>query len=203
MPNWRITFDTNYAHLVEIHETVLWLRDHVRPVALGHPRSWLGVWQSPSARFIRDDEVLKEVPDDPTPPPPYLRDGDFSEYHGVLALSARAIAVLSPLISGAAELLPLQCPEGDFHLLNVVQVLDCLDHERANITYWEDGTIRSVGQFAFHPGCLDDKHIFKLPLYNYSRIYVSQLFKDSVAQFALKGLRFEPAPWETPPLELR
>jgi hypothetical protein len=196
MPNWRITFDTNYAHLVEIRETVLWLRENVRPAALGQPRSLLSVWQPPSARFIRDDEVLKEVPDDPTPPPPYLRDGDFSEYHGVLALSARAREALLPMIGDAAELLPLQCEEGDFYLLNVLQVLDCLDRERSDITYWDDGSIRSVRRFAFQASCLDDKHIFKLPLHNYSRIYVSQLFKDSVEQQALKGLRFELAPWE-------
>ncbi|MFQ3616502.1 MAG: DUF1629 domain-containing protein [Cyanobacteriota bacterium] len=195
MPNWQIGFNTDYAHLVEIRETVLWLRDNVRPVALGEPRPLGDAWQPPSARFIRDEEVIKEIPDD-TPPPPYLRDGAFSRYHGVLALSEHAVEVLSPLIGTAAELLPLDCEEGAFYLLNVLLVLDCFDRERAEIVYREDGSIRTVRRYAFQAGCLDGKHIFRLPSHNYSRIYISQTFKDTAEQNGLKGLTFELAPWE-------
>jgi hypothetical protein len=195
MAFWWITFRVRYAHLLTTDGFEMAAYEYVEPVTVGPPRSRLSKWQPPSVRFITDEEGLfKEYPETAQP---YLRDSDFTMYKGAIVLNARAVRVLSPLMGDAVELLPLQCEEGEFWLLNVLQVLDCLDRERTVFTYWPDGDVKGASKIFFQAGCLEDRHIFRLPIHNYSRVYVSQAFKDLVDEHDLRGLRFELAQWET------
>ena len=195
MPFWKISFNSSYAHLLTTDGAEMAAFRYVKPVTVGSPRSFLSEWQPPSVRFITDEEGrFTEYPETAEP---YLRDNDFTMYEGALVFNAHAVSVLSPLMGSAVELLPLRCEEGEFWVLNVLRVLDCLDRERTVFTYFPDGSMKGVIKIFFHAGCLEDRHIFRLPIHNYSRIYVSQVFKDLVDEHDLRGLRFELAPWET------
>jgi hypothetical protein len=119
VPYWKIIFNLSYAHLVITTGSEMEAYRYVKSVRLGSPRSFLSEWQPPSVRFITDEEGL--FIEYPETAQPYLRDNDFTKYKGAIVLNARAVRVLSPLMGDAVELLPLQCEEGEFWLLNVLQ----------------------------------------------------------------------------------
>lgn len=48
----------------------------------------------------------------------------------VIILERRAIEKLRPLM-GEVEVLPLECDFGDYWAINVLTVLECIDHEKA------------------------------------------------------------------------
>ena len=55
--------------------------------------------------------------------------GDFPACSGsdMLFVSAAAKALLEPVLLEAGELLPLDCPDGEFWALNVLRLLDAFD----------------------------------------------------------------------------
>ena len=195
MTYWEIGFDLQFAHLLTTDGAEMSAFRYVKPVTVGSPRSFLSEWQPPSVRFITDEEGrFTEYPETAEP---YLRDNDFTMYEGALVFNAHAVSVLSPLMGSAVELLPLRCEEGEFWVLNVLRVLDCLDRERSVFTYWQNGKIKGVREYVFQTGCLEGRTIFRMPEDNYAIIYVSQVFKDLVDEHDLRGLNFRLAPWET------
>jgi len=111
-----------------------------------------------------------------------------------LAISARALELLSPLIQDQVEVLDLitEPPLGAFYVLNVF-FADCLDHARSALVRYTNGGIMDVDKYAFHPGCLEGKHIFRLPeVWTY--VFVDDVFKQAVEQNGLKGLVFYTVP---------
>ncbi len=124
--------------------------------------------------------------------------GNFPTVSGIQAWDRRAVETLRPLIEGQVEFLPLTSTVGDFFLINVINVLGCLDHERAEFYYSSvdvDQRIVGVKRYIFKDGCLDGQHIFRLAEDNYSRIYLSDTFKQTVEVNGLVGMRFEKA-WD-------
>ncbi|MDL1924514.1 hypothetical protein FBQ95_18085 [Chloroflexi bacterium CFX3] len=124
--------------------------------------------------------------------------GNFPTVSGIQAWDRRAVETLRPLIEGQVEFLPLTSTVGDFFLINVINVLGCLDHDRAEFYYSSvdvDQRIVGVKRYIFKEGCLDGQHIFCLAENNYSRIYVSDTFKETVEANGLVGMRFKKA-WD-------
>lgn len=51
----------------------------------------------------------------------------------------KAVSILDDLLKGNAEILPLECKEGDFYLINVTNVIDCIDYEKSVYKTFNDG----------------------------------------------------------------
>jgi hypothetical protein len=118
--------------------------------------------------------------------------GDFL---GVIAYSfacnPKAWKVLEPLIGSSTELLPLKCEEGEFSLLKVVNVIDCLDYSKADVLRSpETNRVLSIKKYAFKEDLIMDQHFFALPERKFG-ILVSQTFKDLVERNQLEGLMFK------------
>lgn len=121
------------------------------------------------------------------------RHGDFPWFPAVAApvFSQRALDVLRGLIGPNAEPLPLVCGEQMLYLINTLDIVDCLDHSKAVVSYYDDGTPRRVVCYAFADDRIRDKHLFKVPESCNVDTLVSEQFKKTVEQNALKGLTFE------------
>jgi hypothetical protein len=118
--------------------------------------------------------------------------GDFIGLPSALGCSKKAYKILDPLIKKSVKLLPVNCSEGDYSLLKVTDIVDCLDHENSGIDRFDSGRIMWINPFAFYPDKLRDKHFFKIP--EIETIYfASQIFKDCVEKHNLEGLIFRPA----------
>ncbi len=135
---------------------------------------------------------------------------NFPRWTGITPVcDAHAMSIVQPLISEHVEFLPLdfRAPVGDgslyseqalqllegksYHAINVLTTLDCMDYERSEITYFEStGGIFRIPKMVLKADCVGDAPIFKLPIRNRVRTYVSDEFKQLVEANNLTGLEF-------------
>lgn len=125
-------------------------------------------------------------------------EGDFpalSNRSKIPVFSQRAWDVLEPLIGYCSEALPIRYPTGQpFYIINVMDIIDCLDEERSEVKRYTDGGIMRVVSFCLKTDLLHGKHIFKTPLKSGADIIVSDEFRRWVEENNLRGLRFRELP---------
>jgi hypothetical protein len=120
------------------------------------------------------------------------RDGDFPSLTlAAPVFSEHALGILRPLLGAKTEILPLICGSRNFYLINVLDVIDCLDHSRAVVDYDEDRSPHHVVSYAFHEDSLSGRHLFKVPESQDLDVLISERFKETVEQSKLKGLLFK------------
>jgi hypothetical protein len=109
-----------------------------------------------------------------------------------LTFSDRAVEVLAPLVGDVIELLPLAYDgPGRFQVVNMLDIVDCLDEERSQIERFYDGSIQSVERYAFKPSSTEDHHLFKCKQWGLHKL-VSAEFKARVEENGLVGAYFTP-----------
>lgn len=120
------------------------------------------------------------------------RSGDFpSLLGGVPVFSETAWLVLEPLIRSSAEALPINSSDGAYYIIHVLDIVDCLDHDRSKIVRLPSGGVMDVEKYVFKEGCLKDKHIFRLPeTIPQQFVQVSETFRELVKKNELQGLIF-------------
>ncbi|MFB5269429.1 imm11 family protein [Paenibacillus enshidis] len=117
---------------------------------------------------------------------------DFPRYAPAMnVFNDRAVSVLEPLIDGLVEFLPLIDDKYNFYFCNVINILDCVDHEKSVPEIMLDKII-SYHSLYFKEDLLqtERRHIFKIPELVRTRVYVSDEFRDAVLEAGLKGLDF-------------
>jgi hypothetical protein len=108
------------------------------------------------------------------------------------AFSDRAVGVLTPLIGDVIELLPLAYDgPGRFQVVNLLDIVDCLDEERSSLARYSDGEISIVYRYVFKPGNTDGHHLFKCKQCLLHDL-VSAEFKARVEEKGLVGAYFTP-----------
>jgi hypothetical protein len=126
---------------------------------------------------------------------------------GRTAISERALQAISPLVGSVVEALPLEIvdhPEQRYYVLHVVDVIDCLDHERTRGRRIAEDAYTEINQYAFRPGTTDGHHLFRVREMPLGPNLASEEFKQLVESHGLVGLKFasteEPIflPWEQP-----
>jgi hypothetical protein len=130
------------------------------------------------------------------------------------AISQRALDLITPLVGDKVEALPLECvdrPERRYYLLNLIDLVDCLDLERSEL-YWDkyENTsefIRWVYRYAFKPGSTDGHHLFRIVQRPMGSVLVSEEFKQLYEAHDLVGLDFYPSteylPYNATPSTMR
>ena len=174
MAIWEISFDSNTFQGVDLvnlridfHQTIRLRWFQGQPIA--HE------WQPIEVTFLPDDQRLR---------------GDFIFSPGLIIFNQRALDVLHPLIAGCVEVLPLICKTATLYAMNVIKVIDCLDHAQSRFVYFSDGGIMRVEQYVFKAGCIGDTHLFKIPEQIRHRVYGSDTFKAAVERNHLQGMLF-------------
>jgi len=120
------------------------------------------------------------------------RVGDFPSLRGpVPVFSQRAWNALQPLIEKSVEALPVKCGTHDYYLINVIDVVDCLDHARSHIKRFSSGRIMLVESYCFRDSCLTTQVIWKLPETASLEVLVSESFRRAVEKSQLQGLLLE------------
>lgn len=116
--------------------------------------------------------------------------GDFPSLPGGIppVFRQQALDILYPLIADSIEVLPLICETEKLYAINVLEVVDCLDHSRSRFKRFSDGGIMRVEEYVFREGCIE-KDIFRIPEVDIF-IFVSDTFKMLVEDNELEGLIF-------------
>ena len=131
------------------------------------------------------DKRPKEAGDFPT----------FYDYPDLPVFSQRAWDVLSAVIGCRWEALPIIHPsKKPFYLIHVMEVIDCVDHARSEIEYYDDGRVASIERYCLKPELLLGKHIFRTPIASRGELLVDDVFRQVVEGHKLKGLKFHAIP---------
>ena len=127
--------------------------------------------------------------------------GDSPSVGAPTLISQKAADALRDIWERHAILYPVcldDAPGEIYYMVIVKTVLDCLDESASRVAKDHKGRIRSVYDWVFKDGCLDDSDLFHLP-YNKSAYYVSERFKARVIEAGLKGFVFKTHFWERNP----
>lgn len=115
---------------------------------------------------------------------------DFPGISAELVASVKAVNAISGLIKDHAELLPLETSHDRYFIINVTDVVPCLDHAQSNFEYYKSGTIKRIRKLVFELGCIGNRPIFKIPERLRGTVFVTDAFKRVVEENALTGLIF-------------
>lgn len=108
-----------------------------------------------------------------------------------------AVETLKDLLFGNAEILPLICEDGEFSVINVTKVLDCIDYENAEYKTYRDGKrIMRFTKYAFDISKVKNEHLFKIVDEPLRRPFVSDVLRNRILSNNLKGFKFELA-WDS------
>ena len=119
----------------------------------------------------------------------------FYDYPLAPVFSQRAWDVLSASIGCRWEALPIIHPsKKPFYLIHVMEMIDCVDHARSEIEYYDDGGVASIERYCLKPELLVGKHIFRTPIASTGDLLVDDVFRQVVEGHRLKGLKFHAIP---------
>lgn len=111
---------------------------------------------------------------------------------GVPILSERALKILGDLLKGSVEILPLNSTHGRYSAINVVDVVDCVDYDKAKFTRFKSsGRIMKFEKYVFKSELVKNKNIFKIVDETRRSPFVSDEFRDRVLENGLRGFDFQ------------
>ncbi|MCM3746257.1 hypothetical protein M3223_02710 [Paenibacillus pasadenensis] len=110
---------------------------------------------------------------------------------GVPIFSEKVKLVLEPYLNNEVEFLPLGHKHLKLYAINVTNVLDCVDWDRSDIQKFNDGSFAGFNKLVFDFTKIPpNTYIFKYKERATTYVYVTELFKELVEKFKLKGLDF-------------
>lgn len=106
-------------------------------------------------------------------------------------VSAHAQKKLAPILKGQAEFRSIGKIRGeDYYVMNVINVIDCLDENQSEILRGDDGRVMSLRQAVFLPHGIPDSVVFKVPQ-DTTRIFTTNRLVDLVREHKFTGIGFE------------
>jgi len=109
--------------------------------------------------------------------------------------SSKAKETFHNLLKNKVEFLPLKHENGEtYHLVNVINVLDCIDYETAVVNKEEimPRVVRTeVIKYQFQYELIKDELMFKIPENTTTRVFVTDEFLRIVEENGLIGFQFE------------
>ena len=111
-------------------------------------------------------------------------------YSHIPIISKKAWECLKNLIDDEIELLSISFDEGEYFIINVLEILDCIDYERSEYKTFSDGRIMRIKKYEFIRNEIYGKHIFKLKDFAVNYAFVSDEFKSIVERNDLHGFKF-------------
>lgn len=107
-----------------------------------------------------------------------------------IGISQIAYNELIEFFDDGVELLPVDTDKGVFFLLNVLNIVDCLDKENSEYNALPSGIITDFKQLDFYKEKLGKIHFFKIPELPF-HIFVSDAFQHMYSQIEFAGLEFD------------
>ena len=113
-------------------------------------------------------------------------------YSHIPVFSERAVLVLKKYIDNNAEILTARYNEKNYYIINVTNVLNCINFEESEYkTFPEGNRIMVFEKYAFIKEKVIDQDLFKVREETVKRPFVSDAFRDSVINNGLTGFSFE------------
>jgi Immunity protein family (Imm11) len=105
-----------------------------------------------------------------------------------MAVDGRAVEALRDVFGRAGELLPLESPDGEFYIFNVLAMVDCLDESASKGRRFPSGRFMWIHEHVFSAERVGDAEIFKIPqLALGPHVYLTSRFVELVERSGLTG----------------
>jgi hypothetical protein len=119
-------------------------------------------------------------------------DSDFPSLSpGVPVLTDQAITILEQYLQGNTEILNLKSRVGNYSIINVTNVIDCIDYDKSDFKRFKSsGEIMKFFKYCFIADKIAGAHIFKITDLPHGYVFVSDDFKTKVEQSGLVGYEF-------------
>jgi len=123
-------------------------------------------------------------------------DIEFSNTPGLSAhipvFDKKAVDVVREYLIGNAEILPVLCGDKEFYIINVTNVMDCIDYELSEYKTFRDGVrIMRFIKYVFIEDKVENVHIFKIKDESLRSPFVSDAFRQKIIDSDLTGFKFE------------
>jgi hypothetical protein len=190
MRYWQYCEDVdNYAHLLFVDQGIT-----RQLICEFMGRRYLKSWNMPEVVYAREWEdpglseqeriISKRLNEGlPQPDLPWLVGAE-----SVAVVNERAIQSLDHLLGENVQILPLRHENAKYYIINVLEVIDCLDEKLSVVRHY--GPACRFIKPVFKEQLVKGKHIFKLPQ-SASAIFVSDLFRQETESHSLKGLTWK------------
>lgn len=122
----------------------------------------------------------------------YSHDADITTFYGGLhfVLDQKAKDAVSALVGQEAEFLPVRY-RGERHwILNVLCELDCLDFEASVVKRFSTGRFMRPEAYWFDEEAVGDHRIFQVAGIPRSEFFVTDAFKEGVAEAGVTGFGY-------------
>ena len=115
--------------------------------------------------------------------------------NGLFAVQAKAKSIIEPYIGDKVQFLPINFHDKDavkeMFIMNVTNIIDCLDEENTQYDIWFDGTRGIITKEHFFADKLsEDDLLFKIKQTYRKRVYCTEKFKTLIESHKLKGIHF-------------
>jgi hypothetical protein len=133
-------------------------------------------------------------------PNPKLRKGSFLHLcSGAFVADETAVEVLRTQLEMAGELLPIPVEDRLLHLINILECVNCLDHDRTQWVYGKATNARiRVAEYHFDARRFSEATLFKIPETAKAEVLTvvglkdaEDGFKEIVERTGLEGIVFE------------
>ncbi|MGQ8873814.1 imm11 family protein [Paenibacillus sp. TSA_86.1] len=112
-------------------------------------------------------------------------------FPGVPIIKKYIKEVFEPYITNDVEFLPLFHDDFELYVLNITNVLDCVDWTRSDVRTYSDGEWADFNKLVFDFSKIpDDTYMFKIKETATVQVFVTDLFKSVVDEHKFKGLNF-------------
>ena len=110
---------------------------------------------------------------------------------GALMCDYYAFVKLKPYINREIEVLSMNVEGLTLKVLNVINVVDCLDRFNSKVSYFDGSqNVMSIEKYIFNTELLKNIGLFKIPQMARTEIFATDTVRDQVLEYQLTGLEF-------------
>ena len=111
---------------------------------------------------------------------------------GSLGCTEPVVRQLDETVRFELEALPLLVEEQKYLIVNVINVIDCLDRSRSTLRYYPGSDrVREVSMHAFQFERIGDSALFKIPESVRTEIFCTDRVRNAILAKELAGLEFQ------------
>lgn len=103
----------------------------------------------------------------------------------------RTLSLISPLLEGRVEILPLVHEKDKLFAINIINVKDYIDYPNAEVKIDERyNLVTEIKKYAFIKELVENETIFRIPTYRGTKTFVTDSFKNEIELHKITGLEF-------------
>lgn len=117
---------------------------------------------------------------------------DFPNYvSGKPVVSKRVKEILEPFLIGKVEFLPLIHETLELYMINVLEIIDCVDWKRSDVMLTSKGQFAGFNKLVFDFNRIpENTYMFKIKEMAGVWVFVTSAFKEIIERHKIKGLDF-------------